>query len=344
MNLSAAETASLSRSMDPKTYPISFPEIMRARQTVYGHLEPTPLLEQDALSQALGAEIYVKHENHNPTGSFKVRGGVNLMHHLREEKVRGVITFSTGNHGSSIAQSAKWFGLPATVVVPEGNNPIKNRNIRLTGATLIEAGTNFEEAAQVVEELLRKDALYYAHPANEPHLINGVGTEFVEIVERLPDVDAVIVPIGAGSEAAAATVVLKSFRPDVEIYAVQAENSQAAYRSWKSGEMESSGNTTFAGGFATGTAYEIPFNIYKDALADFVLLSEHEIYEGIALAAHYTRNYLEGAGASTIAAAWKLRDRLRGKRVVLQFSGGNASPEEIVKAYALDAFRTGFTN
>ena len=91
---------------------------MRARQTVYGHLEPTPLLEQDALSQALGAEIYVKHENHNPTGSFKVRGGVNLMHHLREAKVRGVITFSTGNHGSSIAQSAKWFGLPATVVVP----------------------------------------------------------------------------------------------------------------------------------------------------------------------------------------------------------------------------------
>ncbi len=328
--------------MDPKTYPISLAEVMRARQAVYGHVQPTPLIHYDDLSQALGVDIYVKHENHNPTGSFKIRGGVNLMHHLREAKVGGVVTFSTGNHGSSIAQSARWFGLPATVVVPEGNNPIKNRNIRSTGATLVEAGTDFEEAAQVVDELLRKDSLYYAHPANEPHLINGVGTEFVEIIERLPDIDAVIVPIGAGSEAAAATIVFKSFKPDVEIYAVQAENSQAAYRSWKSGDIESSGNTTFAGGFATGTAYEIPFNIYKDALADFVVLSEHEIYEGIALAAHYTRSYLEGAGASTLVAAWKLRERLRGKRVVLQFSGGNASSEEIMKAYALDAFRAGF--
>ena len=329
---------------DPKNYPISLLEVMRARRVVYEHLLPTQLTKYGDLSRALDAEVYVKHENHNPTGSFKIRGGVNLMHHLSAAKMRGVITFSTGNHGFSIAQSAKWFGIPATVVVPEGNNATKNRNIKMTGADLVEAGSTFEEAAEVVDAFLREKSFYYVHPADEPHLINGVATEFVEAIEQLPDLDAVILPIGAGSEAAAATIVLKSIKPSVEIYAVQAENSQAAYRSWKSGTIKSFSNTTFAGGFATGTAYRTPFEIYKNALADFVLLSEQEIYEGIALAAHYTRSYLEGAGASTLIAAHKLKDRLRDKTVVLQFSGCNASPDEIVKAYGLDAFRIGFTD
>ena len=207
---------------------------------------------------------------------------------------------------------------------------------------LIEAGKSFEEASTVVAELSEKQDLYYAHPANEPHLINGVGTEFVEILEAVPYVDAVIVPIGAGSEAAAAATVFKTTNPDIQIYAVQAESSHAAYASWKSGGILSSENTTFAGGLATGRAYEIPFEIYRNNLSDFVLLSEEEIYQGIALAGYYTHSYLEGAGASTIMAAIKLREQLRGKKVVLQFSGGNASPDEIIKAYSLESFKSGW--
>lgn len=327
---------------DPHHHPISHAEALSAQDVVYRQLSPSPLSHCPELSAALGAEIHVKHENRNPTGSFKIRGGINLMHHLARAGVGGVITFSTGNHGLSVAQSAAWQGIPATVVVPEHNNPVKNRRIRATGATLIEAGRNFEQASQAVAEISRRDSLYYAHPANEPHIINGVGTEFLEIIEALPALDAVILPVGAGSEVAAAITVLRAVKPAIEIYAVQAQASSAAWQSWRSGEILSADNRTFAGGFATGIAYELPFGIYRDALTDFVVLSEDEIYQGIALAAYYTHDMVEGAGGSTLMAAIRLREQLRGKRVVLQFSGGNASPEEIRKAYALDAFATGW--
>ncbi len=327
-----------------KEHPISLTEALKARSFVYKHMRSTSLTRYEGLSSLVNADVFVKHENHNPTGSFKVRGGINLMHHLRNSGTEGVITFSTGNHGLSIAQSAAWFGLRATIVVPESNNPTKNRSIRATGAKLVEAGRTFEEASMVVKELMQEHSLYYAHPANEPHLINGVGTEFIEIIEELPDLDAVILPIGAGSEAAAATIVLKTINPDIQIFAVQAEASSAAYQSWKAGEILSSENRTFAGGFATGIAYEIPFEIYKNNLADFVVLSEEEIYEGISLAGYYTHNLLEGAGASTIMAAIKLKGQLKGKKVVLQFSGCNASPDEINKAYSLESFTNGWVD
>ncbi len=316
--------------VDHKNYPISLPEIIKARTLVYKHLIPTNLLRYENLSSLIDADVFVKHENHNPTGSFKIRGGVNLMHHLRASGIEGVITFSTGNHGLSIAQAAAWFGLKATIVVPENNNPVKNQSIKLTGAELIEAGKTFEESSKVVEKLMNEKSLYYAHPADEPHLINGVGSEFLEILETVPDLDAVILPIGAGSEAAAASIVLKTINPDIEIFAVQAERSSAAFQSWKNKTILSSVNTTFAGGFAIGIGYKTPFEIYKNSLADFVLLSEEEIYQGIALAGYYTHNYLEGAGASTIMAALKLKNRLQGKKVAIQFSGCNASPHEIL--------------
>ena len=321
---------------------INLDEVRRAREAVYSHIVPTQLTRYENLSRLLDANVCVKHENHNPTGTFKVRGDANLMHHLKKRGIEGVITFSTGNHGLSIATTAAWYGIDATVVVPENNNASKNRKIHETGAELIEAGKTFEESSETVKTILAERNLYYAHPANEPALINGVGTEFLEIVEKLPDMDALIVPIGAGSEAAAAVTVLKSINPKADIYAVQAECSSAAYLSWKSGVIESADNTTFAGGFATGIGYEIPFEIYKDNLKDFVLLTESEIYQGIAMAGYYTQNLVEGAGASTISAAIKLKDELRGKNVVLQSSGCNASSQEIDTAYALPAFKVGY--
>ncbi len=328
--------------MTHKDYPVSLAEVIRARASVSRYLLPSNLTRYDGLSKLLGARIYIKHENHNPTGSFKVRGGVNLMHHLKQAGVTGVISFSTGNHGISVATAALWLGLTAVVVVPENNNPAKNRKIREAGAELIEAGKTFEESSRVVEKIAEERGLYYVHPANEPHLINGVATEFLEILESLPDVDAVIVPLGAGSEAAAAVTVLKAISPRVEIYAVQAERSCAACLSWKSGTIQQAANQTFAGGFATGTGYEMPFEIYRNGLEDFVLLSETEIYQGVALAAHYTQNLVEGAGAATLMAAIRLREQLQGKNVVLQFSGSNASPEEIKRSYALPEYTEGF--
>jgi threonine dehydratase len=324
-----------------KHYPISITEVVRCRPIVRDFVKPTQLLYYEGLSRLIGAEVYVKHENHNPTGTFKIRGGTNLMYHLKQKGIEGVITFSTGNHGLSIATAAKWFGLSAVVVVPENNNPVKNRAIVECGAELIEAGTTFEEAAQTVEFLRKNRSLYYAHPANEPLLINGVGTEFLEIVEDLPDIDVMVVPIGAGSEAAAAITVLRSFRQNVEIIAVQAKNSPAAWHSWLKKEIYPAQNTTFAGGFATGMAYEVPFEIYKDGLDDFVLLTDDEIYNAIGLAFFYTHNLAEGAGAAPIMAAYRLKEKLSGKRVVLQMSGCNASPDEIIEASRHDAFTKG---
>ena len=324
-----------------KNYPISISETIRSRSIVQQYVKPTQLLYYEGLSKLLGANIYIKHENHNPTGTFKIRGGVNLMHHLKQKGITGVITFSTGNHGLSIATAAKWFGLTAVVVVPKNNNPVKNRAIIECGAELVEAGATFEEASLTVDELCRERDLYYAHPANEPLIINGVGTEFLEIVEDLPDIDVMIVPLGAGSEAAAAITTLRAFRPDIKIIAVQAKDSPAAYNSWQKNEICHAANTTFAGGFATGKAYELTFELFKDGLDDFVLISEDEIYDAIALALYHTHNLAEGAGASSIMAAFKLREKLKGKNVVLQMSGCNASLEEIKKACERRAFHNG---
>lgn len=311
---------------------ISLPNAFRAREILKRFLHPTPLRSYQSLDRLTGAKVFVKHENHNPTGTFKIRGGINLMHRLKADGVKEVITYSTGNHGTSVATSANLFGLKAVVVLPENSNPLKVMSIKDAGAEIIEYGKDFEESARKVTELVEERGLYFVHPANEVHLINGVATEFLEIIEMVPDLDTLIIPIGAGSEAAAAISSLKKIRPKIEIIAVQAEAAPAAYQSWKNREITTATNTTFAGGIATGTAYEVPFSLYQNALADFILLSEEELYQGIALAAHHTRNLAEGAGSSCLRAAIKIRDRLKNKKVAVQMSGGNASAAELKEA------------
>lgn len=324
-----------------KSHPVSLLEVYKARECISGFIKPSALLSYQGLSNLLGCQAYVKHENQNVTGSFKIRGGVNLLAKIKQLGLPGVITFSTGNHGLSIAKAASLLGVPAMVVVPEGSNPVKVKLIEEAGATIIQAGRNFDESSLIVEQLSKEKGYYFAHPANEPHVINGVGTEFLEVMTELPKVDAVILPLGGGSEVASAVTVLKAINPDIEIYAVQAELSSAAYQSWQQNKIVEASNQTYAGGFATGAAYTTTFDIYKDHLTDFVLLSESEICQSTALAAHHTRSILEGAGSASIMAAWKLKERLAGKHVVLQFSGANASPEELNKAYVHPSFAHG---
>ena len=318
------------QEMAEKNHSISLGATLGARTVIRPFLNPTPLRRYESLCRLVGADVWVKHENQNLTGTFKIRGGLNLMHHLRKRGVTGVITYSTGNHGTSVATSAGMFGLDAVVVVPEKSNPLKVQAIRDAGAELVEYGADFEEAGQRVMELKEERSLYFVHPANEPLLVNGVGTGFLEILEELPDLDVMIVPLGAGSEVAAAITVLKSVRPEIQVIAVQAEAASAAHRSWRAGRIVTAENTTFAGGVATGTAYEIPFGIYSNNLDDFVLLTEEELTEGIALAAYHTRNLTEGAGSASLGAAVKIREKLKGKKVALQFSGANAAPSEII--------------
>lgn len=322
---------------------VNIKEMMRARSAIRPYLPPSPFRHYPELSRLLGFEVFAKLENRNPGGCYKPRGGINLARQLAAERIPGVTSYSTGNHGLSIASSARLFGLDAEIFVPLGANPVKCQAIRDAGATLVEAGENFDETGRLCRERAEDKGLYFIHPANESNLINGVGTGFLEILEDEPDIDVMIVPLGAGSEASGAVTVFRALKPEVEIIAVQAEESSAACKSWKAGSIVQSPNATFAGGFATGTAYELPFSIYagKQGLDDFVLLSENQIYDGMALAAHYCRELLEGAGSASLAAAISIRHRLAGKKVVLQFSGGNASPAELAEAYGREILLSG---
>jgi threonine dehydratase len=299
-------------------------DVYDARERVYRVVRPTPLMRHPLLARESGLDVFVKHENHNPTGAFKIRGGLNLIGSLPEADRRGVITATTGNHGQSIALAAQRAGVPCTIVAPLGNNPEKNAAMRALGAELIEHGRDFDEAREKVEQMQHARGLRYVHSANEPLLIAGVGTYALEIVEELPDVDVIIVPIGGGSGACGCAIVRTGAGSRAAVIGVQAERADAFARSWK-GDTRVVGEQadTFAEGMATRVTFDLPFGILKKELDDLVTLSEDDLAEGIRLALRTTHNLAEGAGAASLMAAMKLRDRLAGKKVVCVMSGGN---------------------
>ena len=310
---------------------LTFQDIIAARKVVARFLKQTPLIHYPELSERLGFQAYIKHENHHPTGSFKVRGGLNFMHHLPQvQREKGVITATRGNHGQSIAYAAAQFGVKSTVVVPYGNNPEKNSAMRAFGAELIEHGVDFDGALELCEKLQQERGLYYVHPCMEPALFHGVGTYSLEIFEDLPNVDAIIVPIGGGSGCCGAITVSKAINPNVKVIGVQAENAPAIYRSWKAGQrIETDSCDTIADGIATRAPFPLPLSIIKEGIHDIVLLSESELAEGMRLALRWTHNLAEGAGAAPLAAAHKLTDSLAGKNVVMVMSGGNLDTETL---------------
>ena len=306
-------------------------DVLEARRRISPYLRPTPLYGYAALDELLGAEIFVKHENHQPVGAFKVRGGVNLVSQLSaDERERGVIAASTGNHGQSIAYAARLFGVRATICVPAAANPVKVAAMRGLGADLVFHGRDYDEARQHCEALASEHGYRYVHSGNEPLLIAGVATETLEILEEQPQIDAIIVPIGGGSGAAGACIVAKAVNVAVSVIGVQSEAAPTAYRSWRDRHLVEDRMETFAEGLATRTAFELPQTILWQSLDDFVLVADDEIRAAQALMIDATRNLVEGAGAAPLAAALRLRDRLIGKRVALILSGGNASREQLL--------------
>ncbi len=308
-----------------------YTDVLKAKRRIAPYLNKTPLLEYPGLSKVLGFNAYVKHENMQPTGAFKIRGGINLISQLEpEERNKGVITASSGNHGQSIALASQMFGVKATICVPSNVNPDKEEAIRSFGAETLVDGRDFDDARLNAERIAREKGLMYVHSGNEPRLIAGVGTVALEILEDLPDVDAIITPVGAGSQAAGVSLVMKAAAPDVEIIAVQAEKAPSVYLSWKSGNLESTETAnTIADGLATRQAFDLPLGILRDNIDDFILVSEDEIKDAIRLYVEKAHVIAEGAGAAPLAAAYKIRDRLKGKKVVLVLSGGNLTAETL---------------
>jgi threonine dehydratase len=315
------------------TQKVTLEDVYEAQKIVRRYLPRTPLVFSPGLSERLGFGAYVKYENTLPTGAFKVRGGVNLISQLSEEERRqGVIAVSTGNHAQSVAYAAFLFGVKAIIGMPLGSNPDKVEATECFGACVEFHGKDYDEARVWVEGEAKKKGYRYIHSANEPLLIAGVGTLYLEVMEEVPDVDAIIVPIGGGSGAAAACIVAKTINPEVKVIGVQAERAPAVYLSWKNNRlMETESADTFAEGLATRVTFTLTFDILRRMIDDIVLVSEKELEKAILALLETTHQLAEGAGAASTAAAFKMREQLQGKKVALPLTGGNLTLKNLSK-------------
>ena len=305
--------------------PPSLHDIEAARSRVYAHLKPTPLLRHPRLDEWIGCETWVKHENHNPTCAFKIRGGLNLVAQLTpDERRRGIVSASTGNHGQSIAFACGVHGVSCRIFVPVGSNPDKVAAMRALGATVIEYGRDFDEARQQVELLAPREGWRYVHSANEPHLIAGVGTLALEIFDELPDVDCILTPVGGGSGASGCCIVRSGRGSRAQVIGVQASGADAFARSWRGpARVHTDRVATIADGMATRTTYDLTFSILKAELNDVVTLEEDEIKDAVRAAVQLTHNLAEPAGAAPLAAARQMAPGLVGRKLVCVMSGGN---------------------
>jgi threonine dehydratase len=310
-----------------KAWPITLADIESARDRISSHISPTPFRRYSQLSALIGAgvDVYVKHENHQPTNSFKIRNGLSFMTALSdEERRRGVVAASTGNHGQGIAYGGTLLDVDTVVCVPAGNNPDKNATMRALGATVVEEGRDYDEAVSVMLRIAERDGRVVAHSTNDPRIIAGAGTMTLEILEQEPELDALIIAVGGGSQAVGALTVARAFSSNAAVYGVQAAGASAIHDSWHARQRLTAPRAdTFAEGVATRSTYDLTFPTLLAGLADFVTVTDAEIAESLRVILSVTHNLVEGAGAMGFAALPKLRDQLAGQRVGIIFCGGN---------------------
>ncbi len=319
-------TENSDRNLD-KTIP-SLSDVFDAKRRIKPYLPRTPLIKYDSLGEMLSGEVYIKHENHLPTNAFKVRGGINLISQLSDsERSKGVISASTGNHAQSIAYASRIFSIKATIVMPLNANPLKVEATKRLGANVVQYGKDFDESREHAEKIALEQDIRYVHSANESKLISGVATLSLEIFEDLPDVGAIILPVGGGSMASGACVVASAVNPKTKtrIIGVQSSAAPAAYLSWKEGKLVTDKMGTFAEGLATRVGFELTQEILRSRLDDFVLVSDEEIRKAMLLLIEKTHNLVEAAGAAPLAALIKSKEKLKGSKVAIVMSGSNIS-------------------
>jgi threonine dehydratase len=311
-------------------------DVFLARRVLAGLLPPTPLLAPPALAERLGCELYVKCENLQPIGAFKVRGGLYLLSRMAPaERARGLVTASTGNHGQSIAYAARAFGAPATIVVPEGANPLKVAAMRRLGAEVRFAGHDFDASRAAAERHAEAIGARFVHSGDEPDLIAGVATSTLEILEAVPDLDVLIVPVGGGSGLCGACIAGKGINPRLRVIGVQASGAPAVREAWRRRQLvELERADTFAEGLATRVAFALPATILWDRVDDIRLVSDAEMRRAILTMLETTRLLVEGAGAAALAAAYQMREELAGQKVAVVASGGNLTLEALAQAMA----------
>jgi threonine dehydratase len=307
--------------------PVTIDDIRSARIRLAPLLTQTPLRAYRELDDAVGhsVRVFVKHENFNPTGSFKVRNGLSFMTALPDDaRSRGVVAATRGNHGLGIAYAGRAFGVLTTVCVPIGNNPEKNAGMRALGARLVEEGRDYDASVLVADRIMREEGATLAHSTNNPQVIAGAGTLSLEVIEQEPELDAMVIAIGGGSQAVGALTVFAAMKPDAKVYGVQAVGASAAHAGWLARKpMQTDRADTFADGLATRSTYEMTFQSLLDGLADFVTVTDAEIADAMRMLLRTTHTMVEPAGAAGLAGLRKLAPQLKGKRVGIVISGGN---------------------
>ena len=308
-------------------WPITFEDVELTRERLSPYLVQTALRHYPLLDALMpkGTTLLAKHENHQPTCSFKVRNGLAVVTGMEdEERRRGVVAASTGNHGQGIAYAASLLGVRATICVPVGNNPEKNAAMRGWGATVVEAGRDYDESVQEMLRLGREQGMTVAHSTNDPRVLAGAATMSLEMIEQSGGLDAIVIAVGGGSQCVGALTVARQLAPEVRVYGVQSAGASAIHDSWHARKpVRSERADTFAEGVATRQPYELTFETLCAGLEDFVTVTDAEIAEAIRLVLRGAHQLVEGSGALGLAGALKLRDRLAGQRVGIVFSGAN---------------------
>lgn len=308
-------------------WPITFADVLASRERIAPFITTTPFRHYPLLDELIGGgtSLVVKHENHQPTCSFKIRNGLSFITGLTdEERRRGVVAASTGNHGQGIAYAASLLDVRATICVPIGNNPEKTAAMRGWGATVVEEGRDYDEAVEAMNRLAGERGLAIAHSTNDPRVVSGAATMSLEMLEQSGGLDAIVVAVGGGSQSVGALTVAREMAPDLRVFGAQCAGAAAIHDSWHAkSPLRTARADTFAEGVATRQPYALTFATLCEGLTGFATVSDAEVAEAIRQILKLTHNLVEGAGALGVAAALKLRSELRGQRVGVIFSGGN---------------------
>ncbi len=310
--------------------PPTIDDLRHAHSVVQEHLPRTPLVRSEWLSHELDAEVYLKREDVSPIGAFKVRGGVYLVSQLDDEfREPGLIAASTGNHGQSIAYAGREFEVPVVICVPDDANPGKVASMERLGAEVLHQGDDFDEAREHAEHLASEEGYRYVHSANEPHLIAGVGTAGLEVIEDRPEVDVLFSPVGGGSSASGYCLSVGELT-DAEIIGVQSSAAPGMHQAWRDGTLEPYPTMeTFAEGLATRVPFALTVDILREYLDDFVLVDDTDLKSALRGMLEHEHILIEGASASAVAGALAMTDELTGKTVVMPTSGRNLSIENL---------------
>ncbi|EDM79472.1 Pyridoxal-5'-phosphate-dependent enzyme, beta subunit [Plesiocystis pacifica SIR-1] len=311
----------------------SFAEILGARRRLSGLLPPTPLVRHPGLSARVGVDCLVKLENTQPVGAFKVRGGLNLLlTSSPEQRARGYVTATRGNHGQSLAYACARFGSRCALVVPRGNDPAKNRAMRELGAELLVTGVDFDAAWEAARGLAEQRGATLVHPGATQALVAGVGTWALELLEQSPGpLDAVFVPVGVGSCVAGTAIALRARSPHTQVIGVQSAAAPAMTLAWRG--RSDAGHPpapTLADGLAVGRVVAETMAVMRALVDDMVLVDEDALARAIRWYAETLGQLAEGAGAAALAGAHQLASRFRGGRVAVLLSGGNVDPRRLL--------------